>query len=172
MSAIATTTTTPLSFEQLYTTYYARILSYAIRLLGQREDAEDVTQETFVKVARALPTLKAEQVSAWIYRIATNTARDLLRRRRSQQAHRCAQDFETVTLASDDDLHEHAAFREQFSQSWQRLPSKYQAVLRSLMEGYTISELASMRSVSHVVMKNRVYRARRALRQAYQEARA
>src|ERR1043166_3494967 len=54
---------------------------YLCRLIG-REDAEDLAQEVFAKVARALPQFKQEsKPSTWVYRIATNVAFDWLRRK-------------------------------------------------------------------------------------------
>jgi RNA polymerase sigma-70 factor (ECF subfamily) len=68
-----------LEFQQVYETYQARILRYLIRLVGA-EEAEDLTQEVFVKVHQRLKTFRGDaQLSTWLYRIATNAAIDKTR---------------------------------------------------------------------------------------------
>ena len=66
-------------FQELHHKFRPVILRYLTRLVGEGE-AEDLTQETFLKVSRSLKDFKGlSQVSTWIYRIATNTALDRLR---------------------------------------------------------------------------------------------
>ena len=68
-----------MEFQQVYETYQARILRYLIRLVGA-EEAEDLTQEVFVKVHQRLKTFRGDaQLSTWLYRIATNAAIDKTR---------------------------------------------------------------------------------------------
>src|SRR3989304_7037573 len=68
-----------LEFQKVFDAYQPRILRYLARLVGEHE-AEDLTQEVFVKVSQALKTFRGEaQLSTWIYRIATNAALDRLR---------------------------------------------------------------------------------------------
>lgn len=68
-----------LEFQKIHDMFRPKILRYLTRLVG-RHEAEDLTQEVFVKVAQALKTFRGEsQLSTWIYRIATNAAVDRLR---------------------------------------------------------------------------------------------
>jgi RNA polymerase sigma-70 factor (ECF subfamily) len=70
-------------FESLFAAYQQPILSYLYRLLGDAARAEELCQEVFVRAYRARRSLdQVENVRAWLYRIATNAARDQLRRRR------------------------------------------------------------------------------------------
>jgi RNA polymerase sigma-70 factor (ECF subfamily) len=63
--------------------HHRRIYNYVFRLVGDSRTAEDVTQEAFLRAYRGLPKLPAgAHYRAWLYRIATNAARDELRRRR------------------------------------------------------------------------------------------
>lgn len=67
------------SFDHIYETYNLKIQRYLARLIGA-DEAEDLTQEVFVKVNRALPRFNEKaKLSTWIYRIATNTAVDRTR---------------------------------------------------------------------------------------------
>ncbi len=68
-----------LEFQKIYDAFQPKMLRYLKRLVGENE-AEDLTQEVFVKVARALENFRGEsKLSTWLYRIATNVALDRLR---------------------------------------------------------------------------------------------
>jgi RNA polymerase sigma-70 factor (ECF subfamily) len=70
------------SFESLFETYSGPLYSYAYRMVGNTEDAHDLTQDAFIKIYQALPRLRPANVRAWVYRIATNVCLDALRHRR------------------------------------------------------------------------------------------
>ncbi len=73
------TTTTPAisTFDSLYESYRGKVYRVILRLVQNPSDAEDLTQETFLKVQSSLPHVKrTESVTSWLYRIATNTALD------------------------------------------------------------------------------------------------
>ncbi len=73
------------AFAAIYQRYERRIYAYVYRIMGNPDDAFDLTQETFIKAYQALPRLGHEQelnLSAWLHRIASNTCLDLLRRRK------------------------------------------------------------------------------------------
>lgn len=75
-----------LAFEQLLSLYEGKIFNYLYRLLGARHDAEDATQEVFIKVYKNLHSFKIDkQFSPWLYKIATNTAYDLLRKKQADK---------------------------------------------------------------------------------------
>ena len=68
-----------LEFQKIYKTFQPKIFRYISRLAGEHE-AEDLTQEVFIRVSQGLKTFRGEsQLSTWIYRIATNAAVDRLR---------------------------------------------------------------------------------------------
>ncbi len=68
-----------LDFQDIFADFQPKILRYLSRMVGEME-AEDLTQETFVKVSQAFESFRGEsKLSTWIYRIATNTALDRMR---------------------------------------------------------------------------------------------
>lgn len=70
-------------FDRLFNQYSGPIYNYALRMIGDADRAADIAQDTFIKAYRKLDTLAdASAARAWIYRIATNTAIDEMRRRR------------------------------------------------------------------------------------------
>lgn len=70
------------TFEELVETHGREIYSYALRLVGDRDAADDVFQETFLAAFRAFDRARDEHLRAWLYRIATNKAADRRRRER------------------------------------------------------------------------------------------
>jgi RNA polymerase sigma-70 factor (ECF subfamily) len=73
-------------FATIYETNKARIYSTAYRMLNNSADAEDVTQEVFIKVYQKLHTFEGRsQLSTWLYRITVNRCLDVLRRRKRTQ---------------------------------------------------------------------------------------
>lgn len=72
-------------FEEIFTRFQTPLTNFIYRLVGNREQAYDLAQDVFVKAYRALAsgtTIQAAALSSWLYRIASNTATDALRRRR------------------------------------------------------------------------------------------
>ena len=73
-----------LAFAQLFEELSAPIFNYVLRMVGDRDRAADITQDTFIKAYRKLGTVnEATSRKSWLYRIATNTAIDEMRRRRN-----------------------------------------------------------------------------------------
>ena len=72
-------------FDALFVDFHPRITSFIVSRIGNREQANDLTQDTFMKAFKALQSgsiVYRGTFSAWIYRIATNTIIDMLRRKR------------------------------------------------------------------------------------------
>src|SRR5689334_16293256 len=133
------------SFDQIYDEYKIPIYNYVYHLVGDREQADDLTQDTFLKAFRALPKMDANlKLSAWLYRIATNTAYDALRRRKLiawlpwQDLDHEPADVESAdpqeTIGTSELVH--AALR--------RMPRHYRAaLLLYTQEGFPSAEIAA-----------------------------
>ena len=157
-----------LDFQQIYETFQPKILRYLTRLAGEQE-AEDLTQETFVKVHQALGSFRGEaQLSTWIYRIATNTALDKIRQPSFQRV-------EQVTVSDETDEAEVAdrqkppiekeLIRDEMNDCIrgyiEKLPDDYRAVLvLSEYEGVKNSEIAEILGVTLDTVKIRLHRAK------------
>jgi RNA polymerase sigma-70 factor (ECF subfamily) len=70
------------AFERLYGDYHAPLYNLCARMLGDREEAEDVTQEVFIKAFRKLPGEEVRALRPWLYRVATNACLNQLRSRK------------------------------------------------------------------------------------------
>src|SRR5262245_61518233 len=74
------------AFEQIIIRYEGRVMTLAVRLLGGRDDAADVAQEVFLRAFKYLHRVDpGKPLEPWLFRIAVNVCRDLLRRRIQRQ---------------------------------------------------------------------------------------
>jgi RNA polymerase sigma-70 factor (ECF subfamily) len=150
--------------ERLYHEHRRPILAYLVRLVGDREAAEDLCQETFLKALRSWARHDpAASPVAWLYRIATNTAYDHLRRRRRAAL---APLVEVDTLAgAPAGLDESEGVRRALAQ----LPARYRVpLLLHACAGHSLYEIADALGCSHAAVKMRLLRARERFRQVYQ----
>jgi RNA polymerase sigma-70 factor (ECF subfamily) len=83
------------AFEKLVTEYEKAVYAIALRMTGNAEDAQDMTQEAFIKAYNSLSSFRGEsKFSVWLYRIVNNVCLDFLRSRSRKP---------TVSLSVEDD---------------------------------------------------------------------
>ena len=166
-----------LEFQKIDETFRPKIHRYLTRLVGEYE-AEDLTQEVFVRVSQALKTFRGEsQLSTWIYRIATNAAIDKMRMSSFRQ--------DTWTSSLDDSNEtedgvvwtdeetpslEYQLLRKERYQCFQdfveNLPPNYRTVVvLSELEELTNNEIAEILGLSLGTVKIRLHRGRTKLLQ-------
>ena len=166
----------------IYAEQYPRIVRYLRRLVGDA-DAEDVAQEVFVKVGQALDGFRGEsKLSTWIYRIATNTAMDHLRRPSSAPAVRQASSAGDDDAAPDDELiadgaplHDDVLIRKDMNACIRGLvdglPEMYRTVLvLADLEELTNGEISEVTGLPLDTVKIRLHRARQQLRKKMDRA--
>jgi len=170
-------------FPALYSEYYPKIVGYLRRLVGDTE-AEDVAQESFVKISRSLDGFRGEsQLSTWIYRIATNAAMDHHRKPSSQQSARTTEIPDEDAISSDErallqdnaPLHDVSLIRKDMNECIrglvEKLPENYRIVLTlGDLEEFTNAEIAEILNLSLETVKIRMHRARRHLKKAMDAA--
>lgn len=172
-----------MDFQEIYTSYQPKILGYLSRMLG-RNEAEDLTQEVFVKVDKALKEFRGEaQLSTWIYRIATNAALDRLRsssfRQRERECELGDASDESMTEPEDKDVWtgekkpdvDQQLIRQEMNRCIrnyiEQLPEDYGTVLvLSEVEGFKNREIAEILEVSLDTVKIRLHRARAKLKES------
>ena len=146
------------TFGELLARHEREIFAYALRLTGDRDDADDLYQETFLAAFRSWPPPRRGNERAWLYKIATNKAVDRARKRRRLVSLRdlrlAAPDRDGVTLT---DLR--AAVRE--------LPDGQRAafVLRKV-QGRPYAEIADALGCSEEAARSRVAEAMKKLKEA------
>jgi RNA polymerase sigma-70 factor (ECF subfamily) len=154
-------------FESLFSTFQQPILSYLYRLLGDAARAEEVCQEVFTRAYRARRSMdQVENVRAWLYRIATNAARDQLRRRRLLTWLPLFDEDPALLVESPEAsaLETHAV-----EQALRKLKPDLRVplVLYSCQELST-QEIANVMGISQDAVKQRLVRARLRFKELYQ----
>ena len=154
--------------ELLYEEYQRSLLAYLTRLVSDREAAEDLCQETFIKAMRGWSQRDpSASVGAWLYRIATNTAYDYLRRRRRIRFMPLV-DIEPPP-SGNHTMESRLDEGEPVHRALEQLPAMYRLplVLHSC-EGRSTQEIADTLGVSNSAVKTRLFRARERFREVYQ----
>jgi RNA polymerase sigma-70 factor (ECF subfamily) len=172
------------AFEELVNRYERRIWTLAKRMVQHREDAEDVTQETFLTALEHLDELRDEErFGAWLVQIATRHAFRVLEQR--QRAPTISLETMTSEMADEDDgepiphpefiadwrenpeeLLMRAETRQLIEQALNELPEKYRLVfLLRDVEGLSVKETAEALGISEANVKVRLLRARLQLRE-------
>lgn len=158
-------------FDELYDEYKTPLYNYIYRLVGDREQAADLLQETFVKIYRALHNLPdGAGRTPWIYRIATNTCYDVLRRRRLITWLPWTRDENEgyEPAVEDENVGERYAMREGVKDALRLVPPSLRApLLLHTVQGFSYADIAETLGISEAAVKMRVSRARSAFRQAY-----
>ena len=132
------------ALEAMYGAYKGRIYTYLLRLLADPEGADDLTQDVFTKAYQAFGTLtKEHRVLPWLYRIATNTGIDHLRRKRRFTWLRVGRLAGTGDEPVMRDHHGELPERDQVQGILARLPAEQStALLLHALEGYSYKEIA------------------------------
>lgn len=156
--------TGPLGFQEVHDTFQPKIVRYLARLVGEHE-SEDLTQEVFVKVHRALKRFRGEsQLSTWIYRIATNTAIDRVRSASFRQTAAQSALDDALDLDGSVSLEERVMRQDMydcFGRHVNDLPLSYRTVVvLSELEELTDKEIADVLGVSLATVKIRLHRGR------------
>ena len=170
------------TLSMLYEQFRRPIHSYIYRLLGNQEDADDVTQEVFVRACIAWDGLyERNNLSSWLYRIATNLCIDLLRRRKRISwwplTYQNANDERFEGGISDDSSSflpdsggiPEIAERDHIRHALANMPTEYAvALVLSAAQGIPYQEIAAIVGISPNAAATRISRAKRMFAEQYQ----
>lgn len=161
------------AFEELVLKYEKTVYNLALRMVGDRDDASDMTQEAFIKAYGSLSSFRGDsKFSVWIYRIATNVCLDFLRSKsRKQQV--------SLTVSDDDedaqlDIPDPSSDPEQqlmqkismqsVEEGLKTLPDKQRQILvMRELGGMSYAEIGAALSLEEGTVKSRIFRARKRL---------
>ena len=160
------------AFEELVRRYEKTVFNIALRMVGDRDDAADMTQEAFIKAYGSLGSFRGDsRFSVWLYRITTNVCLDHLRTKARKKQ---------VPLSLDDDAEQELDIPDMRAMPEEQLMRKLsmQAVRRGLdrlapehrqilimreLGGMSYAEISSALSLEEGTVKSRIFRARKNL---------
>lgn len=157
------------AWEQIVTEHSARVYRLAYRLTGNQHDAEDLTQETFVRVFRSLSSYTPGTFEGWLHRITTNLFLDQVRRRRRIRMDPLGDDADRVAgpvgLGSPERGYEHANLDHDVQRALDALSPEFRAaVVLCDIEGLSYEEIALTLGIKLGTVRSRIHRARAQLR--------
>jgi RNA polymerase sigma-70 factor (ECF subfamily) len=151
------------AMQQLFDRHHGRLYAMAVRMTGNRSDAEDVVQDAFVRAWRSLSGFRGDaRFGTWIYRIAVNLCRDLAKRKKPVE-----EEVEGVSPPSQID----GIAQRQLTAALDRLSAGYREVLvlHDVME-MRHPEIAEILGVDVGTSKSQLHKARARMRELLQPA--
>jgi len=160
----------PTSSRELAERHRREVLRYLLRLLGDAEEAQDACQQTFLHAHRAFGRLLPDSnVRAWLFRIATNTARSVARSRARRAGRMVQVELDGLPGGSAASLEQRAQLRA-VARAVQALPPRQRAALMlRQFEGFDYCAIASCLGGNEAAARANVYQALKKLRAVLEE---
>ena len=171
------------AYGELLSEHQRMVIQLAVNLLGDRDEAMDLSQEVFLKVFRTISRFRGQSsLRTWIYRIAVNQARN--RRRFWRRRHRADQvsldahvethgEFPSSPVSGPDRVLAQKELASRLKHALDHLPfDQRTAIVLREVDGLSYEEIAFSLGVAVGTVKSRLTRARQALRLELREARA
>lgn len=169
------------AFEELIEEHFKKIYNIAYRMTGNPDDASDMTQEVMIKLFRNIGSFKGDsKFSTWVYRVATNTCLDELKKQKRHSHTSLNAEFDTGdgemtydvedTSPTPEEAAEKKELRSTVAAAIQKLSPDHKAalVLRDI-KGFSYDEIAKILNCSEGTVKSRLNRARAALKEILQK---
>ncbi len=155
------------AFSELVTRYKNLVYSVILRMINDYEEANDISQEVFIKVYKNLGKYQPEfKFSTWIMRITTNHVIDFLRKKKQETVN--IEDVE-YDLSSPSNPEKEILDKEQteiFAKAINQLPDMYKLpIVLYHIKRYSYLEIADMLNIPLSKVKNRIFRGRRLLKE-------
>lgn len=146
------------AFALIVEKYKVRIFNFIYRMVSNYEDAEDLSQEVFIRVYYSLGSFKKNfKFSHWIFKIALNICYDFLKKKKKiKKAEK--KYFEERKIESENEILDFLA------EKIKELPEKYRVVIiLKYMQGFSYEEISEILGISRNLVKIRIYRAKEKL---------
>jgi RNA polymerase sigma-70 factor (ECF subfamily) len=168
------------AFDEMVTRYWDRIYAMVHQMLRNTQDAEEVTQDAFIRAHRGLVNFRGDSAfSTWLYQIATNLARNRYwywwRRKRDQtisfdqplgpEGETTLADIIPAAVETPDDITVTQEFIDRISEGMEKLSAKHREILTLRnIKNLSYEEIAEILGISVGTVKSRIARARESLR--------
>jgi RNA polymerase sigma-70 factor, ECF subfamily len=164
----------PPSWEEVVREHADRVYRLAYRLSGNQHDAEDLTQETFIRVFRSLASYQPGTFEGWLHRITTNLFLDMARRRARVRMEALPDDAERIPGGDPgpDQVYASSHLDPDLQAALDELPPDFRAaVVLCDVEGLSYEEIGATLGVKLGTVRSRIHRGRQALRSALERRR-
>jgi RNA polymerase sigma-70 factor (ECF subfamily) len=155
------------SWDELVRQHADRVYRLAYRLSGNQHDAEDLTQETFIRVFRSLQSYQPGTFEGWLHRITTNLFLDMVRRRSRIRMEALPEDYDRVPAdgPTPEEIYHDSRLGADLQAALDSLPAEFRAaVVLCDIEGLSYEEIGATLGVKLGTVRSRIHRGRQALR--------
>ncbi|CPR09663.1 alternative RNA polymerase sigma factor SIGE [Mycobacterium bohemicum DSM 44277] len=155
------------SWDELVRQHADRVYRLAYRLSGNQHDAEDLTQETFIRVFRSVQNYQPGTFEGWLHRITTNLFLDMVRRRARIRMEALPEDYDRVPAdePNPEQIYHDARLGPDLQAALDSLPPEFRAaVVLCDIEGLSYEEIGATLGVKLGTVRSRIHRGRQALR--------
>ncbi|MBK1788904.1 RNA polymerase sigma factor SigE [Prauserella cavernicola] len=166
---------TPPSWDEVVREHADRVYRLAYRLTGNTHDAEDLTQETFIRVFRSLASYKPGTFEGWLHRITTNLFLDMARRRSRVRMEGLPDDTDRIVGddPSPEQVYSETHLDPDLQDALDELPPEFRAaVVLCDVEGLSYEEIGTTLGVKLGTVRSRIHRGRQALKASLERRRA
>lgn len=156
------------SWDELVREHADRVYRLAYRLSGNPQDAEDLTQETFIRVFRSLQSYQPGTFEGWLHRITTNLFLDMVRRRGRIRMEALPEDYDRVPATDPDpeQIYHDAQLGADLQAALDSLAPEFRAaVVLCDIEGLSYEEIGATLDVKLGTVRSRIHRGRQAIRE-------
>jgi RNA polymerase sigma-70 factor (ECF subfamily) len=156
------------SWDELVRQHADRVYRLAYRLSGNQHDAEDLTQETFIRVFRSLQNYQPGTFEGWLHRITTNLFLDMVRRRARIRMESLPEDYDRVPAdePNPEQIYHDSRLGPDLQAALDSLPPEFRAaVVLCDIEGLSYEEIGATLGVKLGTVRSRIHRGRQALRE-------
>ncbi|MDK2918001.1 MAG: hypothetical protein PWQ37_734 [Candidatus Petromonas sp.] len=169
------------SFEKLIEKYQVTAFNVAYRMIGNKEDASDITQEALIKVFKSIRKFRGESgFSTWFFRIVTNTCIDMVRKESKITTYSIDKTIETEDGSykreiSDEknipeQMYEKKEQKERVQKAIGKLPGKYRiAIILRDIQDFSYEEISEILDCPLGTVKSRINRGRALLKEILQK---
>ncbi|MFD6857445.1 RNA polymerase sigma factor SigE [Rhodococcus sp. NPDC060090] len=160
------------SWDELVREHGDRVYRLAYRLSGNAQDAEDLTQDTFIRVFRSLQDYQPGTFEGWLHRITTNLFLDMVRRRNRIRMEALPEDYDRVPAQgpNPEEIYHDARLGADLQSALDSLAPEYRAaVVLCDIEGLSYEEIGATLGVKLGTVRSRIHRGRQALREHLRE---
>ena len=156
------------NYEELYEKYANDVLRVSYFYLGDRQRAEDVCQDVFVRLITNAPDLQEGREKAWLLKVALNRCRDLWRGAWLKRVVLGSPTFELIPAPDD---HERREDEEALMTAIHQLPASFrETIMLYYYQGYGINEIAEMLDLPEGTISSRLSRGRKKLEEILKES--